>query len=179
VATSRQEAQWVLRAQCNDRGALELLLRSIQPSLHRFVRRLVGDTDADDVLQDVLIVVCRKLVWLRTPELFRPWSFRVASRASVRHLRRRNRWLVRSADDSVFEAFTLPDERPPDEILQRLLNSEVLSPASRAVLVLHFQEEMTLAEVAAILEVPLGTVKSRLATGLAALRTLVADKRSL
>jgi RNA polymerase sigma-70 factor (ECF subfamily) len=46
----------------------------------------------------------------------------------------------------------------------------------RAVLVLHFQEEMSLAEVAAILELPLGTVKSRLAYGLAALRRELGKK---
>ena len=68
-------------------------------------------------------------------------------------------------------------ERPSDEIMQQLLNSDVLSPASRAVLVLHFEEEMTLADVSAVLEIPLGTVKSRLAFGLTALRKHFADRR--
>ncbi len=45
-----------------------------------------------------------------------------------------------------------------------------MSPASRAVLVLHFLEEMTLEEVAAVLEIPVGTAKSRLAYGLKLLR---------
>jgi RNA polymerase sigma-70 factor (ECF subfamily) len=53
----------------------------------------------------------------------------------------------------------------------------VLSPASRAVLMLHFQEEMPLAAVAAVLELPLGTVKSRLAYGLAALRRQYSGNR--
>ena len=66
-----------------------------------------------------------------------------------------------------------------DEALAALLNSERLSPASRAVLVLHFQEEMPLAEVAAVLDLPLGTVKSRLAYGLKALRQQIGDQRSL
>lgn len=169
----------MLRAQCGDREALELLLRSIQPSLHRYVRGLVGNEDADDVLQDVLIIVCRKLVWLQRPELFRPWAFRIASRAGVRQLKRRRRWMERSADESALELVVIPEERPSDELMQQLLNSEVLTPANRAVLVLHFQEEMTLSEVAAILEIPVGTAKSRLAVGLAALRRLVADRRSV
>jgi RNA polymerase sigma-70 factor, ECF subfamily len=50
------------------------------------------------------------------------------------------------------------------------LNLISVSPASRAVLALHFQEELPLKEVAAILEIPLGTVKSRLAYGLSAIR---------
>jgi RNA polymerase sigma-70 factor (ECF subfamily) len=167
VGTSRQEAQWVLRAQCSDRDALDLLLRSIQPSLHRYLCGLVGATHADDVLQDVLIVVARKLVWLHEPELLRPWAFRIASRAGFKHLKRERRW---SGDDAELEDVAAPDPLPPDELLRELPTMDGISPASRAVLVLHFQEEMPLAAVAAILEVPLGTVKSRLAYGLAALR---------
>ena len=53
-----------------------------------------------------------------------------------------------------------------------------ISPASRAVLVLHFEEELSLPEVAAVLELPLGTVKSRLAYGLTALRKQLTKQRS-
>lgn len=69
----------------------------------------------------------------------------------------------------MFDAIAAPHAPPSNELLQELLTSDALSPASRAVLVLHFQEELSLAEVAAILEIPLGTVKSRQAFGLTAL----------
>jgi RNA polymerase sigma-70 factor (ECF subfamily) len=165
----------VLRAQCGDREALELLLRSIQPSLHRYLCRLVGASDSDDVLQDVLIVVARKLGWLEQPELFRPWAFRIASRAGFKHLKRARRW---PGDDAGLDDVAAPDPPPPDELLRQLPTMDGISPASRAVLVLHFQEEMSLPAIAAILEVPLGTVKSRLAYGLNALRkTLGHDRR--
>jgi RNA polymerase sigma-70 factor (ECF subfamily) len=52
-----------------------------------------------------------------------------------------------------------------------------ISPASRAVMILHFQEEMPLSAIAAVLEVPLGTVKSRLAYGLTALRKQLGHNR--
>jgi RNA polymerase sigma-70 factor (ECF subfamily) len=156
-----------LRAQCGDREALELLLRAIQPSLHRYLCGLVGTTQADDVLQDVLIAVARKLAWLEQPELIRPWAFRIASRAGFRHLKRERRWM---GDDAGLEEVAAPDPPPTDELLGKLGTMDGVSPASRAVLVLHFQEEMTLPTVAAILEVPLGTVKSRLAYGLNAIR---------
>ena len=58
-----------------------------------------------------------------------------------------------------------------------LLSLDEVSPASRAVLALHFHEELTLAEIAAILELPLGTVKSRLAYGLSAIRKHLSVKR--
>jgi RNA polymerase sigma-70 factor (ECF subfamily) len=155
----------VLRAQCNDRDALEFLLRSVQPSLRRYLAGLVGTFHADDVLQEVLIVVARKLAWLEQPELFRPWAFRIASRTGFKHLRRERRW---SGDDAALEDLAAPELRPPEEILRDLATMDGISPASRAVLVLHFQEEMSLSAIAAVLEVPLGTVKSRLAYGLTA-----------
>ena len=164
----------MLQAQCSDRDALELLLRSIQPSLRRYLAGLVGTFHADDVLQEVLIVVARKLAWLEQPEHFRPWAFRIASRAGFKHLKREGRWL---GDDAALEDVAAPDPRPPDEILRELTTMDGISPASRAVLVLHFQEEMSLPAIAAVLEVPLGTVKSRLAYGLTALRKQLANDR--
>ena len=178
MATSRQEAQWVLRAQCDDREALKLLLRSVQPSLYRYLCGVAGSSAADDVLQEVLIMVCRKIKWLHTPELFRPWAYRIASRAAFRHFKKEKVWSEQVRDEVLLEAAPAPDARPPEGLLQDLLNEGVLSPASRAVLALHFQEDLSLPEVAAILEIPLGTVKSRLAYGLAALRKQFDQKRS-
>lgn len=164
----------MLRAQCSDRDALELLLRSIQPSLRRYLGGLVGTFHADDVLQEVLIVVARKLVWLEQPELFRPWAFRIASRAGFKHLKRERLW---PRDEAALEDVAAPDSHPPDELLRDLATMDGISPASRAVLVLHFQEEMSLPAIAAIWEVPLGTVKSRLAYGLTALRKQLGHNR--
>lgn len=179
MTTSTQEAQWVLRAQCDDREALELLLRSIQGPLHRYARSLVGSSGADDVLQDVLVIVCRKLAWLNNPEVFRAWAYRIASRAAFRHLKKQKRWPEPLPEDFMLEEIPAPDVRPPAELLHHLLDSDGISPASRAVLVLHFQEELPLQEVAAILEIPVGTVKSRLAYGLTALRKQLARTRSV
>jgi RNA polymerase sigma-70 factor, ECF subfamily len=171
VATAIQEAQWVLRAQCDDREALESLLRDVQPRLHRYLRSLVGENDAEDVLQDVLILICRKLAFLHTPALFRPWIYRVASREAFRHLKKLKRRPDRVQDELVpLEELAISTVAPSTEMLESLLDADAVTPASRAVLALHFQLELSLPEVAAVLEIPLGTVKSRLASGLAALR---------
>jgi RNA polymerase sigma-70 factor (ECF subfamily) len=168
--TSIQEMQWVLRAQCRDREALEDLLRSVQPSLRRYLSGLAGATDADDLLQNVLVIVIRRLATLEEPRLFRPWLFRIASREAFRHLRKRRLWQGRHEDDAPLEELAMPEARPSGELLRELLAAETISPASRAVLILHFAEELTLPEVAAILDIPLGTAKSRLAYGLRAIR---------
>jgi RNA polymerase sigma-70 factor (ECF subfamily) len=173
---TEQETAWVIQAQCGDRDAMERVLRGVQPSLHRYILRLVGSTAADDVLQDVLIAIARKLSWLENPLLFQAWAYRIASRAAFAHIRREKRRGREETAEDVLEALVAPVSRPSDEGLRALLESTVLSPASRAVLILHFQEDMPLAEVAAVLEIPVGTAKSRLAYGLTALRRHFADK---
>jgi RNA polymerase sigma-70 factor, ECF subfamily len=176
VTTSRQESQWVLRAQCDDREALECLIRSIQAPLRRYVANLVGAAHADDVLQDTLIIVCRKLKTLHAPELFRAWVFRIASREGFRYLRKERRHTGFERDEIEIDEVAAPEVEPPAELLSSVLSDEGVSAASRAVLALHFQEGLTLMEVAAVLELPLGTVKSRLAYGLTAIRKQLGKK---
>jgi RNA polymerase sigma-70 factor (ECF subfamily) len=177
VRTSGQQVLWVLRAQCDDREALELLLGSIQVPLRRYLRGVVGPDDADDVLQHVLVAIFRKLVSLENPALFRPWAFRIASRAAFRWLKRERRRPEEALDEAVVGGIHTPGGRPSDELLSDLHAVNGLSPASRAVLVLHFAEDLPLSDVAAILDIPLGTVKSRLAYGLAALRKQLGRNR--
>ena len=176
MVTSRQEALWVLRAQCDDREALQLLLRSVQPMLYRYLCSMVGASSADDALQDVLIVLYRKLGSLHAPELFRAWAYRVACRAAFRYLRKDKHWSEQVRDESVLAGVPTPELAPSSDLLQEVLNMNEISPACRAVLILHFQEELSLQEVAAILAIPLGTVKSRLAYGLAAIRKKLKSK---
>ena len=168
--TSTREASWVVRAQCDDRDALESLLRSVQPPLTRYIRALVGPAHADDITQEVLLTIYRKIWWLSSPDLFRPWMFRIASRTAFRYLKRERRWPERLRDDAALEELAAPEPAPAPVAIEELLRDGHVTLASRAVLVLHFQEDMTLPEVAAVLEIPVGTVKSRLAYGLATLR---------
>jgi RNA polymerase sigma-70 factor, ECF subfamily len=131
------------------------------------------------VAQEVLLIACRKIGLLRTPELFRPWLYRVASRAAFRRLKKERQSPEQAGDDSVFESVPAPDAPMLAEVLQDLHKMDGIPPASRAVLVLHFREELSLAEIAAILGIPLGTVKSRLAYGLTAVRKQLDLKRSV
>ena len=166
-----------MRAQCDDREALESLLRSIQPSLRRFVHGVVGPTNGDDVLQEVFVTVCRKLKSLHAPELLRPWVYRIASREAFRLLKKERRWPGPSAEAFDFDDLPARFASPPAEVLEELLALDEVPAASRMVLSLHFREELTLLEVAAILELPLGTVKSRLNYGLNAIRKHLRKKR--
>ena len=167
---SRQEARWVLRAQADDREALDELLRLVQEPLYRYIVSLVGGRAlAEDILQEVFILIYRKLRWLREPELFRPWAYRIATREAFKHLKRERRWSEQSVDEAVLADLPV---LPPDALAPAMLAQLVaqISPASRAVIVLHYLHELPLDEVADVLGLALGTVKSRLAYGLASLR---------
>jgi RNA polymerase sigma-70 factor, ECF subfamily len=157
----------VARAIAGDRDVLDGILAALQFPLYRYISRLLTNREkAEDALQEVLFLICRKIVWLRAPELLRPWAFRIASRECFRQLRSEKR-----RGEEILDLDTLPSESIPQEWEPRLLDwVDDLPPASRAVIVLHYLEEMSLHEVAAVLEILPGTVKSRLAYGLARLR---------
>jgi RNA polymerase sigma-70 factor (ECF subfamily) len=170
----------VLRAQLGSREALDRVLRSVQAPLFRYLRALVGDHAlAEDVLQDVMLLICRKLRWLREPALFDAWAFRIATREAFHRLRRERRWAGRLDDDAALEALPAPAAEETDrfdvapERLAELV--QALAPASRAVVTLHYGEGLTIHEAADVLGIPPGTAKSRLAYGLAALRARLAD----
>jgi RNA polymerase sigma-70 factor (ECF subfamily) len=171
------DVRWVTQAQCGDRDAMEHVLRTIQIRLRRYVHRLVGPAASDDVLQTALISIAKHLTWLSEPRLFRPWAYRIASRAAFEHLRREKRLGRHYSEETLLNSLVAAEPRPSSLVVQELLDRSGVSPPCRAVLMLHFQEEMPLADVAAVLELPLGTVKSRLAYGLAALRRHLAKKK--
>jgi RNA polymerase sigma-70 factor (ECF subfamily) len=177
--TSReQENWWVLRAQSGDRQALDRLLRAVQEPLYRYILSLNGGDHhgGEDVLQEVFVRIFRKIRCLREPTLFRPWMYRMATRETLRHLQRDKRWTEQVRDEALLDAVPSPAaaeirEQIAPEIRERLPELVAgISPASRAVVVLFYLHEMPLAEVAATLDIPLGTAKSRLAYGLTKLR---------
>ena len=170
MESGKQETWLALRAQAGDREAFDCLFRLLQEPLYRYIFSLVGArAPAEDVLQEVFILIYRKIRWLREPELLRPWVYRIATREAFKHLKRERRWADKTEDESVLLDLPAPsrDELAPEMIAQLV---ERLSPASRAVIVLHYLHEMPLAEIAEVMGLAVGTVKSRLAYGLDLMR---------
>ncbi|MGA9069123.1 MAG: RNA polymerase sigma factor [Terracidiphilus sp.] len=167
----------VLRSQSGERDALEELLRGTQAFLLPYIRRMVGAQGAEDVLQDVFLQICRNLRALSEPKFYRAWAYRISTRASFAFLKRKRLWEERHEES--IEVDDLPDNQEVDAAilvgeLHALLDQ--VSPASRAVLDLHYLEDFTIQEVAAILQLSVGTVKSRLAYGLKTLRNATGKK---
>jgi len=168
----------VLLAQSGDRAALEELLRAAYRPLRRYITHLAGADFADDILQETSLQIFRKLPHLREPSVFRPWTFRIASRIAFAQMKGARRW--QPLEEAPPEQLTTFEERlgePPDEAFFALI--ERVSPASRAVLLLRYQEDLSVEETAAILEIPVGTAKSRLHYGVTTLRNYLTAERKL
>lgn len=170
----------MLRAQSGDREALNELLKNIQEPLYRYILTLVRErTPAEDILQEVFIRIYRKLGWLREPQVFRAWAYQIATRETFRYLKRERPWADQIRDETVLK--TIPALPPRAEFRAELIERlpqliANISPASRAVIVLYYLEDMSFVETAAVLEIPIGTVKSRLAYGLESLRRQLSEK---
>ena len=163
----------VVRAALGDTASLDRLLRAIQQPLYDHIQFITGDRDsASDVLQDVLLTVCRALITLHDPTLFRAWAYRIATRAAVRARQRGARWAERSFDRLPDIPNESVDEPLFDNALVRALPRLVseLPPACGVVVRLRYLEELSVSEVAEALDIPTGTVKSRAAYGVALLR---------
>lgn len=174
AAKRERESWWVLRAQSGDADALNELLKAVQEPLYRYILSMVREEQpAEDILQEVFLRIYRKLGWLREPELFRPWAYRIATHETFRHLRRERHWAEQVRDEDALKMIPAPparEEFAPELVAQLPAFVAQVSPASRAVIVLYYLHEMSLEDVAAVLGIPLGTVKSRLSYGLESLR---------
>jgi RNA polymerase sigma-70 factor, ECF subfamily len=169
---SEKESWWVLQAQSGSREALDELFKSVQEPLFRYIVTVVNDRNlAEDVLQEVFIRIYRKLRWLREPQAFRAWSYQIATREAFRYLKRERSWTDQVRDEGVLNVMPIAEPVYSPELVQQLPELvDELSPASRAVIVLYYLHELSLVETAAVLDIPVGTVKSRLAYGLESLR---------
>ena len=180
-AAAQRESFRVLQAQSGSHEALNELFKSVQESLFRYIVSLVRDQHlAEDILQEVFIRIYRKLRWLREPEAFRAWTYQIASREAFRYLNRERRWSEQVRDETTLVALPASEAREfPRELIESLPQLvESLSPASRAVVVLFYLHELSLVETAAVLDIPIGTAKSRLAYGLEKLRRTFEEKEN-
>ena len=179
-AASQRESLWVLQAQSGSHEALNELFKSVQEPVFRYIVSLVRDEHlAEDILQEVFMRIYRKLRWLREPQAFRAWTYQIASREAFRYLKREQRWSDQVREETALSGVAASEQESefPRELIESLPQSVAsLSPASRAVVVLFYLHELSLVETAAVLDIPLGTAKSRLAYGLECLRRTLKGK---
>lgn len=153
-------------ARAGERDAYADLVRLHQAVAFRVAWSVLGDPDeAEDVTQDAFIKAWRRLDRFRAGARFRPWLLAIVANEARNRIRgqsrRRRRELVVAVPDLVYddpESDVIEDER------RRLLHRAVadLDPRDRAAIVCRYYLELSEMETAAVLDIPRGTVKSRL-----------------
>ncbi len=162
-------------ANAGDRGALEVLLARHLDRVHAICRRVTGHPeDALDATQEALIAVTRGLHRYDGRSLFTTWLYRVSTNAALDELRRRKR---RPEPAELFEdrprGGSGSGGAPVESAVAARLDVDAalarLSPEFRAAVVLRDLCDLDYAEIAEVLDVPIGTVRSRIARGRAAI----------
>ena len=167
------------------RVALGILYERFRGRVFNTALRVVNDrNEAEDILQEVFILLFRKIQRFRARANFSSWVYRITVNASLDHLRRRRRIPTPGAPATLLDA---PEDVGPLSLPEQAaalqdLNGDVeqalgrLSDKLRVVVVLRYLEGQSYADIAEILECSLGTVKSRLNRAHAALRTELASR---
>jgi RNA polymerase sigma-70 factor (ECF subfamily) len=158
------------RARRGDQAAFAALIRMHQASVYSIGLRMLGRRDvAEDLAQEVFLQLYRRLDAIESIEHLGFWLRRVASNLAIDWLRR-VAWTRGAPLEEGAEMPAPAAEEDPlmDRELLRLLGE--LAPAARAVMVLRYQEDRDVAEIAAALEMPVNTVKSHIKRSLTAMR---------
>jgi RNA polymerase sigma-70 factor (ECF subfamily) len=167
-----QDTELVRRIVAGHDEAFAELLERYQPRVYRLACRLVTPADAEDVTQEVFIEVFKGLKRFRGESSFSTWLYRVAfNRCQTYRLREARQTLPQRAEtpDTPREFESLVESAPVVDALERL------DEEHRSALILHELHGLTYAEIAEIVSVPIGTVKSRVFNALRKLRALLQE----
>ncbi len=164
-----------------DANAFSVLVERYGGRVYNIALRITGETDAaNDCAQEAFIRAYRALHQYDPTLPFGPWMFRIATNASLNYVQR---WHAHESPvEELPESADEPDEGPEATAVRREELAEVvaamaeLPPAYRAALTLRHMQQLSYQEVADVLGLPLGTVKTHLHRARAALRTRLAAR---
>lgn len=176
VRSDEELARGIQRGRRDD---LTLLVERHHSPLLGFLYRMAGGDRslAEDLVQETFVRILHGIHQYDYPRPFKPWLYQIAANLARDHYKRAD---TRRTDSLPEDDVSL---RPADEMLPEdvfLLNSESRQVAAairqlpahqREVVILRYYQEFSLAEIADALDIPIGTVKSRLSIGLNRLRT--------
>lgn len=186
------DAQLIERHRAGDAGAFTALVHRWQTPFYRFALRYVGDPDdARDACQLALLRIHRSLSTLQQPDRFSSWAYRLLVNICRDELKRRGRRqttplsLLDDGDGRDAPSERLPSTEPDAEAILEADDREAvlhhalrqLPDDQRTVVIMKTWQELTFAEIAAILDIPVNTAKSRMFYGLKTLRRLLAGSR--
>jgi len=174
----QDEADLVARARGGDRAAFGVLVERYAGVVRRVARVVLADPDdADDAAQDALLSALVKLDQYDPRRPFGPWLLRIVANAATDRRRRRRVRRTETLDPGLVAGGTRPDTAAERRALSdRLRQALAELPERRRVAVVLFDVEgYSHAEIAAVLRIPKGTVRSEVFHGRRRLRVLLAD----
>ena len=142
----------------------EHLLGPVRPGLERFVRfKLPSQADADDVLQDIYLTAYQKFPQLKNKDAFKPWILSIARNKCNDYFRAKAVQMEISIEELARKELSIT--RRGISVVHTVRETlDLLGDKDKQILYLYFWKEMPQAEIAKRLNIPLGTVKSRLHT---------------
>jgi RNA polymerase sigma-70 factor (ECF subfamily) len=186
ITDTADDRALVAAAQAGDRRALDALLRRHYDRVHAICRRIAGSSrDADDAAQETMISIVRGLDRFDSRSAFATWIYRIATNAAVDELRKRNRRPPLPARDEAGHAAEVVDPlsaRRIDAVADRLALDAALAALPedfKAAVVLRDVGDLDYGEIAEVLGVPVGTVKSRIARGRARLAEQLGNREGV
>lgn len=174
-----QETQWIARAKAGDQSAFRQIVEQHQQQVRSTVHGMLGDTpEAEDVAQETFIRLYRSLSGFREEAKLSTYLSRIAINLSLNELKRRKRkgrWLTFTRQDGpeagVSDQSVDPERQEMRDTLHKAL--QTIEPEFRSVVVLRLVEGYSVKETAEILQIPPGTVASRLARAQQKLQTIL------
>ena len=167
----REEAQWIARARTGDQAAYRWLLERYRARVVRLAAHVLRrEGEAEDVAQEAFLRAFGQLSRFRNAGRFAPWLFRIVVRLCLDRLRL-SRW---DAEISDIDAQPISPHNDHDIDTRLLVETllDQLSPPMRAALTLRELEGLDYDEIAQALQIPVGTVRSRLNAARAQFRRL-------
>ncbi|MCC5942788.1 MAG: RNA polymerase sigma factor [Balneolaceae bacterium] len=178
------DAALVEQASLGDKNAFTLIMNRWQKRIHRFAYRYFGNsTDADEITQKTFIRVYEKLDSLDDPGKFSSWIYQIANNLCLDELKRAGRRNSENLSSHIFNSNFIEKNSPAVQVEQKELSKMIegivltLPEEQRVVLILKEFEGLKFREIAEILGEPEGTVKTRLYTGLTALKKKLSTQR--
>jgi RNA polymerase sigma-70 factor, ECF subfamily len=164
ASTNSNELDWIARAQQGDGQAFGELVEKHRQGVLNVVYRMCGDPQlAEEAAQEAFLRAWQNLRRYNPKFAFRNWVYRIALNLAIDMLRQRTETAAIEDETPAANAdgpeATVERQEQAEQVQQAVLS---LPPASRAVLILREYEDMTYQEIADALDIPIGTVMSRL-----------------
>lgn len=163
----REEARIVERVRAGDQEAFGVLLKVYQRRIFNFIRGMVrNNEDAEDITQEAFVKALFGIRSLKNPASFKSWLFRIAHNLSLDFVRKKRPKLV-DTEEHLRESY-VDESTPREELTREYLRRHVrkcldlLNEQQRSILVLCDLEGLSYREISEALEIPFGTVQSRI-----------------